>query len=98
MLMLLRIFGRNFVIWDKSANIKFIRPARTTLYAKYLISENFIESIRTEVAPTGKCTRSLTLELKDKDEKVYAIIERIVDAADKNFYQQKKGSTQKAKF
>ena len=96
--MLLRIFGSEFVVWDKSANIKFIRPAKTTLYAKYLISEELVEDIKTDVSSNNECTRTLKLELKDSDEKLYAVIERIVYVADKKHYEQKKGITQTAKL
>ncbi len=98
MLMLLRIFGSDYVVWDKSASIKFIRPARTTIYAKYLISDELIEDIRADVALNNECTRALKLELLDEDEKIYAIIERIVYFADKKHYEHKKGLTQKAKL
>ena len=34
MVMLLRVLGPSFVVWDKSASIKFKKPARSTLFAK----------------------------------------------------------------
>jgi hypothetical protein len=94
MVMLLRILGKDFVVWDKSASIKFVRPAKKTLYAKYFISDDFLESAKNEVAERGECTRLMTIELKDEDEKVYAVIERNVYIADKRHYEKKKGVTQ----
>jgi hypothetical protein len=94
MVMLLRILGKDFVVWDKSANIKFVRPAKKTLYAKYFISDEFLESAKNEVVEHGECTRLMTIELKDEDEKVHAVIERNVYIADKNHYEKKKGFVQ----
>ncbi len=98
MLMLLRILGTDYVVWDKSANIKFIRPARTTLFAKYLISDELLDDIKSDVAANNECTRVLKLELKDANEKVHAVIERVVYVADKKYYEEKKGVTQTAKL
>jgi acyl-coenzyme A thioesterase PaaI-like protein len=98
MLMLLRNFGKSYVVWDKSASIKFVRPAKKTLYAKYLVSDELLESIRQEVMEKGECTRIMTIELKDENEIVYAVIERNVYVADKKHYEQKKGMSQSAKL
>lgn len=98
MLMFLRSLGKSFVVWDKSASIKFVRPAKKTLYAKYLLSDEILDSVKAEVAERGECTRLMSIELKDEDEKVYAVIERNVYIADKSHYEKKKGMTQNAKL
>src|SRR5271169_6594091 len=39
MLMLISILGEEFVVWDKSAHIDFIKPGKGTVTARFLITE-----------------------------------------------------------
>ena len=91
MLMLLRIFGNQYVVWDKSASIRFRKPGRTTLYMRYELTDEVIESIRQDVATHGQTERSFTLQWLDKDGTVHAEIERLCYVADKKHYQKRKG-------
>ena len=46
-------------------------------------------SIREILARDHETTRTYTVELKDKDDVVYAVVERTIYIADKKFYKQK---------
>src|SRR6266496_6489335 len=35
MIMLIQLLGRDYVVWDKAATIRFRRPGQTTLYATF---------------------------------------------------------------
>lgn len=98
MLMLLRALGPAYVVWDKSANIRFKKPARTTLFAVLKISESDFEEIRTTVADKGEFTKTFTIRWTDRQGVVHAEIERLCYIADKTFYIKKKGETQSAKL
>ncbi len=50
MLMLYRILGNQYVVWDKAAKIRFRKPGRTTLYARFLLTDADLAEIRQEVA------------------------------------------------
>jgi hypothetical protein len=89
MLMLFKALGNAYVVWDKSANIKFKRPAKTTLYTKYKIEEEDFRKIRAEVAEKGDTTYSFVIQWMDKDQVVYAEIERVCYIGDKGFYKKK---------
>src|SRR5437763_12581448 len=39
MIMLMRLLGRDFIVWDKAAGIRFRKPGRATLYATFKIGE-----------------------------------------------------------
>ena len=43
---LIHILGDNYIVWDKSAIIKFKRPANKTLFADFKISDELIEQIK----------------------------------------------------
>jgi acyl-coenzyme A thioesterase PaaI-like protein len=98
MLMLLRILDSRYVVWDKAATIRFRRPGRTTLYMKYLLTEDLVESIRADVAANGQTERVLPLEWVDAEGVVYAQLERTLYIADKAHYEQKKQDRQSSRF
>ena len=39
MLMFIQILGPKFVVWDKGCTIRFKKPAKKTLFAKFLITD-----------------------------------------------------------
>jgi Domain of unknown function (DUF4442) len=89
MLMLFKALGDKYVVWDKSANIRFKKPAKTTLYAKYKIEEEDFNRIKAEVAEMGETTYRFVIQWMDKDKVVYAEIERLCYVGDKAFYKNK---------
>jgi hypothetical protein len=50
MIMLIRLLGREFVVWDKAAEIRFLKPGRATLYATFKIGEEELTEIRKATA------------------------------------------------
>lgn len=46
MVMFIEILGRDFIVWDKSASIRFRRPGRGTVFTKFRITEEQIAEIR----------------------------------------------------
>jgi acyl-coenzyme A thioesterase PaaI-like protein len=89
MLMLMRILGRDYVVWDKSATIRFKRPARTTLFADFLIESETLANLRDQVARDGESTFTWTVALKDTAGTVYADCDKVLYVARKDFYQEK---------
>lgn len=98
MLMLFRILGRDYVVWDKAASIRFRKPGRTTLYARFLLTDELIDGIRADVAANGQTERVLPLEWVDAEGVVHAQIERTVYVADKAHYERKKQDRQSSRF
>lgn len=99
MLMLLRIFGKSYVVWDKAGSIRFRKPGRQTLYARYELTDDLLNSIRQDVAANGQTERTFTLQWVDKDGVVHAQIERLCYIADKQYYEQRKqGDKQQSRF
>jgi acyl-coenzyme A thioesterase PaaI-like protein len=76
MVMLIKILGNNYVVWDKAANIRFKRPGKETLFAKFLITPEEISEIRTQLETTKSIDKIYKIELKNKAGKVHAIIEK----------------------
>lgn len=76
MLMLIKTLGKNYIVWDKAAKIRFKRPGKETLFADFLLTEEELSEIK-EILETEKSVdRIYTVELKDKNGKVNCLIEK----------------------
>lgn len=76
MVMLIRILGNGYVVWDKSTNIRFKRPGKETLFAQFILTPEEITEIRSQLDTTKSIDRVYKVELKDKAGKIHAIIEK----------------------
>src|SRR5579862_4769915 len=54
MLMLIENLGRDYIVWDKSASIRFRKPGRGKMRASFRLSEEQIESIRRQLQSQDK--------------------------------------------
>ena len=98
MLMLLQVMGPAYVVWDKAASIRFRKPGRKTLYAKFLLTDELIDGIKADIMANGQTERVLPLEWVDAQGVVHAQLERTLYVADKVYYEQKKGDRQSSRF
>lgn len=76
MLMLIKNLGKNYVVWDKAATIRFKRPGRETLFAEFVITDDELSEIKTLLENRKSVDRIYNVELKDKSGKVYCVIEK----------------------
>lgn len=98
MVMLMKILGPAYVVWDKTAHIRFRKPGKSKLYAVLRLSPEDIESIKQQVRECGHASKTFSIKWIDREEVVYAEIERQCYIADKSFYEKRKGESQKARF
>lgn len=98
MVMLTYCLGREYVVWDKSASIRFRRPGKSTLYAKFELSDELLESFKKQVAEKGEIEHTFTIQWLNTEGVVHAESERNCYIASKVFYEKKKGETQKVRF
>ena len=76
MLMLIRILGDDYVVWDKAARIRFRKPGKETLFADFKLTGDEIDEIKRLAETQRSVDRIYELELKDKDGVVHAQIEK----------------------
>jgi acyl-coenzyme A thioesterase PaaI-like protein len=78
MLMLIKNLGKDYIVWDKSACINFKKPGRTNLFARFLIDENELETIKKELAHARHVDRTYHVDLTDDQGTVHATVEKVV--------------------
>ena len=78
MLMLIKILGPAYVVWDKAANIRFKKPGRGTLEAQFLVTEEEIATIRELSSQATSIDRVYPVEFKDRDGQVIASIDKTI--------------------
>jgi hypothetical protein len=78
MIQLIQLLGRDYVVWDKAASIRFRKPGRTTLYATFVIDDAELEAIRAATAEGTSVDRVFTVELKDAEGVVHAVVEKVI--------------------
>ncbi len=78
MIMLIKILGPGYVVWDKAATIRFKKPGRGTLYARFEISEEEIVTIRRLLETESSIDRVYNVDLTDAAGVVHASVEKTV--------------------
>ena len=78
MVLLMNILGPGYIVWDKAASIRFLKPGRGTLEARFHISDEETAAIRELAAREKSVDRVYAVEFRDRDGVVCASIEKTV--------------------
>jgi hypothetical protein len=78
MVMLIKLLGPGYVVWDKEATIYFKKPGKTTLSARFLIDDNELNLIRQTLENEKNVTRTYRVDLVDTNGVVCATVDKII--------------------
>ena len=92
-LLLAANLGPDYIVWDKSASIRYRKPGREALTAEFSVSAEEIAAVRAEVERSGSCNRTYLTTFSDRHGVVHAEIEKTVYVACKRHYKAKNAST-----
>ncbi|OCK44311.1 DUF4442 domain-containing protein [Tenacibaculum soleae] len=91
MIQLMNILGNDYVVWDKSANIKFKRPARETSYVDFVFTVNEIQQIKERVKNEQEIDLQKEINITNKEASViYAEVSKTIYIANKSYYKNKR--------
>ena len=90
MVMLAMNLGREYVVWDKAASIRYKKPGKGTVRAEFRLSEERLAEIRAAVEAEGRHDARFVVELKDDAGGVVAEVERVVYCATKKAHEARK--------
>lgn len=78
MLMLIDNLGRDYIVWDKSASIRFRKPGRGTVRAEFRLTQQQLDELRVQVDAQGKIEPRFTVQICDQQNEVVAEVEKLL--------------------
>jgi hypothetical protein len=79
MLMLIRLLGPEYTVWDKAATIRYKRPGRGKLTARFIVTDEQVQEIVDALKEQPKIDRTFQTTLTDGQGVVHAEIERVLN-------------------
>jgi acyl-coenzyme A thioesterase PaaI-like protein len=90
MIMLATNLGREYVVWDKAASIRYKRPGTGRVRAEFRLSEERLVEIRRALENDGRYDARFLVEVKDAEGGVVAEVERVIYCATKDAHAERK--------
>jgi acyl-coenzyme A thioesterase PaaI-like protein len=78
MLLLMRRLGNDYIVWDKSASIDFIRPGKGKVMARFELTDERIDEIRAATADGDKMLPEWDVEIVDESGELVAKVHKIL--------------------
>lgn len=95
MVQLINIIGNDYVVWDKSAEIYFKKPAKENLFAEFIFTNIEIDEIKNRIRTENEIEIVKITSLTNKEKTiVYCEIKKTIYIAKKSFYKKKKEKRQ----
>jgi acyl-coenzyme A thioesterase PaaI-like protein len=76
MIMMMHNLGREYVVWDKAGAVRFLKPGRGTLTAKFEVTQAMVDEAIAKTAEGAKFEPTYAVELKDGEGTVVATVEK----------------------
>ena len=70
--------GREYIVWDKAATIRYRKPGKGTVRAEFRLSDSQIEDVREKLKTLPKYEPVFTVEVKDEAGGVIAEVEKVI--------------------
>ena len=78
MLMLMSNLGRDYIVWDKSATIRYKKPGRGTVRAEFRLSDAQLDDIREKLKSLLKYEPVFTVAVKDETGEIVAEVDKLL--------------------
>lgn len=76
MILVLESLGRDYIVWDKAAEIQFVRPGRADVFAEFRVDETLLDDLRRATANGDKALRWCETEIKTAAGEVVAVLRK----------------------
>jgi acyl-coenzyme A thioesterase PaaI-like protein len=84
MLILMRALGSEYIVWDKAASIKFLRPGRGKVTATFHIPAQRVDEIRQAADDGDKVEPVFSVDVLDEQGQRVAQVEKLLYVRRKN--------------
>ncbi|HJQ38127.1 MAG TPA: DUF4442 domain-containing protein [Thermoanaerobaculia bacterium] len=78
MIMLIKLLGPGYVVWDKAASIRFRKPGKSTLFATFRLDDAELDAVRDLTASGAPIDRTYNVDLVDAEGVVHASVEKVI--------------------
>ena len=78
MLMLMENLGRDYIVWDKAASIRFRKPGKGRVKAEFRLTDAQLDEIREKLKLQEKYEPTFTVEVKDEAGEVVAEVQKVL--------------------
>lgn len=75
-LMLVAKLGNDYIVWDKAADIDFIKPGKGKVTALFHIENDLLEDIKLHTVEGKKYLPKLTVDIRDQQGETVALLHR----------------------
>ncbi len=84
MLMLMANLGRDYIVWDKAASIRYSKPGKGTVRAEFRLTDAQLDDIREKLKTLQKYEPIFSVEVKDQQGIVIAEVEKVLHVRKKD--------------
>ncbi|MGA3211761.1 MAG: DUF4442 domain-containing protein [Terriglobales bacterium] len=78
MLMLIECLGPNYIVWDRSASIRFRKPGKGTVSASFRLSDQQVAEIRQALEIQEKIDKTFNVDVRDESGATVAEVEKVL--------------------
>jgi Domain of unknown function (DUF4442) len=78
MLMLMNNLGRDYIVWDKAATIRFRKPGKGKVRAEFRLSDAQLDDIREQLNTLPKYEPTFTVEVTDEAGDMVAEVQKVL--------------------
>ncbi|HET6923983.1 MAG TPA: DUF4442 domain-containing protein [Anaeromyxobacteraceae bacterium] len=78
MIMLIELLGPGYVVWDKAGSVRYRKPGRGTVRARFEIPPERVREIRDAADARGKVEPTFTVAITDAQGEVVAEVEKLL--------------------
>lgn len=76
MILLMESLGRDYVVWDKAAEIEFVAPGRGDVIAEFRLDDSVLDELRAASADGSKVLRWFATEIRSLDGELVARVRK----------------------
>jgi acyl-coenzyme A thioesterase PaaI-like protein len=76
MILVMECLGRDYIVWDKAADIEFVAPGRGEVTAEFVVEETALEEIRAATANGDKFLRWFPIDVRNGSGEVVARVRK----------------------
>ena len=78
MLMLIENLGRDYIVWDKSATIRFRKPGRGKMRTEFRLTDAQLDEIRSKLQTQEKIEPTFMVQVRDESGDLVAEVEKVL--------------------